>query len=403
MKKHRPANRKGNMVTRFFASLMKRLFCHRNIIIISEHKTEHMPVSITTQLAVISLVLGFVIWASYSTGSYMAAQNTLKEKDRTIATTNLENRRIESEFALLKRDLIKMLDEEKSDEELGDYAKFVVEQYKNGEIEAGDIDLAQLGSKQHSAVFERIAFLEETVDALKDNHEQVIEAIRTTTKGKMNELEEIIKETGLSAKTLEKKYAKMEEEEETAKEDDEKSPQGGPFNSTDEEVLLEQDQSLYKDLKRMTALSEVVDRLPLAEPMKNFRITSGYGIRLDPFKKRPARHTGVDFVGKNGAEVLATSDGVVTKVGRRGAYGLAVEIEHPFGVSTLYGHLRSILVRKDQKVSKGEAIGIQGSTGRSTGAHLHYEVRYNGSKLNPSHFLKAGKHDVLKKETSSNN
>jgi len=387
-------HRKRLWLARFLGSFARRLFCHRNIIIISEHKTEHVPVSMPLQILLIAGILGFVAWGSYSTGNYMAARQALQEKERKIASASLENRRIESEFALLKRDLIKMIEEEQDNP--SEYAQFVVEQYKNGgtEGEAMDIDVSQLGGVQHAAVFERIAFLEQTVEALKENHQVMIESIRATARGKLEELETIIQATGLKANKLEQQAAVELPEVVNATLDNrqQEDSQGGPYNPLYKEALLEQDAKLYHDLTRMSILADVVDSLPLAVPMKDeYRITSGFGPRMDPFRKRWARHTGLDFAGPWGAEVYATTEGVVSQAGRRGAYGLSVEIEHPLGISTLYGHLHRIRVKEGETVKAGDVVGIQGSTGRSTGPHLHYEVRYNGAKVDPAGFLKAGK------------
>ncbi len=383
---------------RVFGALWKRLFCHRNIIIISDHKTEHLPLGVKLQCALIVSVMGFVIWASYSTGNYMAAQSSIREKERKIATTSLENRRIESEFALLKRDLISMMEDDTAKGEVSDYAKFVVKQYKNGDIEAKDVDVSQLGSKQHGAVFARIAFLEKKVDEMTENHEQVMEAIRDSTKDKLYNLESIIRSTGLNVNTLEKKVVQLEPRKTSAKSE----PQGGPFNPVEDAFLEDYDHGLYKDLKRMSVLSDVLETLPLGVPMVTYKQTSGFGVRIDPFRRRFARHEGLDFSGPYGSRILATSDGVVKKAGRSGAYGNMVEVQHPLGVSTLYGHMQRFVVRPGQRVKKGDVLGVQGSTGRSTGPHLHYEVRYYGNPLNPQPFLKAGTHvRQIKKQSGS--
>jgi murein DD-endopeptidase MepM/ murein hydrolase activator NlpD len=113
---------------------------------------------------------------------------------------------------------------------------------------------------------------------------------------------------------------------------------------------------------------------------------------MDPFTKRPAAHYGIDFAGPYGAKVYATSDGVVVHSGKRGAYGNMIEIDHGMNIKTRFGHLSKLNVKEGDVIKKGDLIGIQGSTGRSTGHHLHYEVRYKGRAINPSKFLKAGEH-----------
>ena len=146
------------------------------------------------------------------------------------------------------------------------------------------------------------------------------------------------------------------------------------------------------DLKYMMILHDVLEDIPLAYPVDNSRMTSTFGVRLDPFTHSLARHTGVDLSGPIGAKIHSSADGIVKSSGRKGAYGIAVEIDHGLGISTLYGHLNRALVKEGDHIRKGQIIGVQGSTGRSTGNHLHYEVRYNDIPRNPISFLKAGQY-----------
>lgn len=142
----------------------------------------------------------------------------------------------------------------------------------------------------------------------------------------------------------------------------------------------------------MMVLDGIIEDMPLASPMRSSRITSRYGMRMDPFKRRLARHAGIDFAGPMNSKIYSTAAGVVRKAGRRGAYGMSVEIDHGNNISTLYGHMSRIDVEPGQQVKRGQMIGQQGSTGRSTGSHLHYEVRYFGKTVDPSDFLKAGEY-----------
>ena len=119
-------------------------------------------------------------------------------------------------------------------------------------------------------------------------------------------------------------------------------------------------------------------------------MTSPFGVRTDPFFGRPAMHSGIDLRGEIGEPVHATADGRVTRAGRDGGYGNMIEINHGHGLSTRYGHLSKIEVKVGQRVTIGQVIGLIGSTGRSTGPHLHYETRINGEPVNPQKFLRAG-------------
>ncbi|MCR5506554.1 MAG: M23 family metallopeptidase [bacterium] len=135
-------------------------------------------------------------------------------------------------------------------------------------------------------------------------------------------------------------------------------------------------------------LSKAKTMLPLGAPVKKVRITSPFGIRPDPFFKTPAMHTGIDFGGKEGTPLYVTAAGKVIQAGPRGDYGLAVEVDHGLGFTTLYGHLSKITVQKGDIVEEGTKVGLAGSTGRSTGPHLHYELRHNSHLLNPYAFIK---------------
>ncbi len=135
-------------------------------------------------------------------------------------------------------------------------------------------------------------------------------------------------------------------------------------------------------------LSKAKTMLPLGAPVKKVRITSPYGIRPDPFFKTPAMHTGIDFGGKEGTPLYSTAAGKVIQAGPRGDYGLTVEVDHGLGFTTLYGHLSKISVEKGDIIEEGTKVGLAGSTGRSTGPHLHYELRHNAHALNPYAFIK---------------
>ena len=136
-------------------------------------------------------------------------------------------------------------------------------------------------------------------------------------------------------------------------------------------------------------LSLAKQMLPLGAPVKTkIRITSPFGVRSDPFLKTPAMHSGIDFGGQMGTPLYATAAGKVIQAGPRGDYGMAVEVDHGLGFSTLYAHLSKVNVSKGDVIDEGTKVGLAGSTGRSTGAHLHYELRYNNRALNPYAFVK---------------
>lgn len=126
--------------------------------------------------------------------------------------------------------------------------------------------------------------------------------------------------------------------------------------------------------------------MPTIAPVKGI-VTSGFGNRRDPFTGRLAFHEGLDIVAPTGKEVHATGDGIVTKADMESGYGRVIYISHGFGVTTVFGHLSGFKVEQGQKVKRGQAIGFVGSSGRSTGNHLHYEVRVDGKSTNPLAYI----------------
>ena len=169
---------------------------------------------------------------------------------------------------------------------------------------------------------------------------------------------------------------------------------GGPQIDADSNgAPLERAEPRFKELflswKKLDQLAKAMVSVPSFKPVKAYTYTSGFGVRYDPFTGSTAMHTGIDMAGPVGEEIYAAADGKVEKAAYVGAYGNMVEIAHGKGINTRYGHMSALLVRAGDTVKKGELIGRMGSTGRSTGSHLHYEVRIDGRAVNPMPFLEA--------------
>lgn len=148
--------------------------------------------------------------------------------------------------------------------------------------------------------------------------------------------------------------------------------------------------SLFMTWKKLDTLQQGVIAIPSVQPVEKLKFTSNFGIRSDPFRGTAAMHAGVDIPGPVGTPIYATADGVVAHAARQGGYGNMVEINHGKGIATRYGHLSRILVGDNSRVKRGQLIALMGSTGRSTGPHLHYEVRIDGHAVNPVPFLTTG-------------
>ncbi len=168
---------------------------------------------------------------------------------------------------------------------------------------------------------------------------------------------------------------------------------GGPFEEVQQAGNADpRFRELFTTWRQLDQLEQGVAAIPSAHPIHDsIAFTSGYGVRSDPFRGRAAMHAGIDLAGPLGTPIYATADGIVGRAEyNNGGYGNLVEINHGQGIQTRYGHLSRFATRPGQRVRRGELIGYMGSTGRSTGSHLHYEVRIDGRAVNPDPLHAAG-------------
>lgn len=169
-------------------------------------------------------------------------------------------------------------------------------------------------------------------------------------------------------------------------EPDEDSVPGAPTQRDDSEAY-----AIFQAWKRLdTGLTANIGiAIPSRRPIEQMSLSSSYRMRVHPITGKLARHNGVDIPAPYGTPIYATADGIVGRAQRLGGYGNYVEIEHGNAIETRYGHMSSFVVRPGQQVKKGDVIGYVGSTGRSTGNHLHYEVRIDGEPVNPMPFVRS--------------
>jgi murein DD-endopeptidase MepM/ murein hydrolase activator NlpD len=331
--------------------LFKRWFHKRNIIIVSENGVKHIPIAGSVQFVAVVAVLGFVCWASYSTGSFMAARDALKEQGKTLRTV----------------------------------ASAHVNQAMSASLAPAGAPVQPLApmmllGQDKDKMVSRVIYLEHKVNQLQSVNAEIIQRVQEKTDGRIDDLESIIRQTGLDADRLLKAPPRASKS------------QGGPFIPADMSELRKSSAELFADLDELSRLRQLVMAMPLGMPIRNATPQSSFGHRFDPFTNRLAFHAGLDLAGPAGSKIMTTADGVVTRAEWFGAYGKMVEVDHGNGIATRYGHLSEIRAEKGQRVSRGDVIGIQGSTGRSTGAHLHYEVRFRDEAMNPKKFLEAGRY-----------
>lgn len=334
----------------FFAlrNVANRLIHPRTFIFIADGKSRRIHIGTRLQYLMLSAALSLLAWSLFSTGAMVWMHTELSKPPVMVGEANPDT--------------------------------------ANGWQDADMQSLSNLDDD------ERIAVLEKRVQLLTQDRESLIENFTTATEIKKQELEKIISETGLNPQKLAKRAeGRKTDGNKMVGRDGQKlsANQGGPYLPLD--AAHAEQRMLMGQLDRLAALKSVVEKLPLSRPIGSARLMSPFGTRYDPFTEHRATHTGMDFSGPHGTKILASNDGVVTYAQRHHDYGNMIDISHGLGVSTRYAHMSKILVRNGQHVKKGQVIGTQGATGRATGEHLHYEVRYNDVPLNPMKFMKAGK------------
>lgn len=145
--------------------------------------------------------------------------------------------------------------------------------------------------------------------------------------------------------------------------------------------------NLFSSLQRLDGNAKTAAYIPSGRPVEKLSLTSNFGVRSDPFNRSARMHKGIDIPGPIGTPIHATADGIISRAGWASGYGNLVQISHGSGMETRYGHMSKLLVAENSYVKRGQVIGLMGSTGRSTGSHLHYEVRVDGAAINPLPFV----------------
>ena len=328
----------------------------------------------------------------------VADLETLLEKSRNLELS------LDQEVASLSTDLSRSRLKHKQERDrretlVGDVARLeenlaTAQQYKRSAEKDLKLVLGQLakaaGDPKNSGIKEKplrdqTVSLLNRLSVLHSAHENVLEQLYGRAAGNIEEAEKLIEMTGIKVANI-IKYVKTST-----------SNQGGPLVPAPgpgqlAEGLSSTVMNVDSKLGRWVALRKVLAVMPLMSPLDFYHLASPFGLRLDPITKKRAMHYGVDLAGWRGAPVYGTAPGKVVFAGRKGRYGKMIEIDHGFGVRTRYAHLLKISVRAGQQTTHRQKIGTVGSTGRSTGPHVHYEVRFEGKPLNPRKFIMAGRY-----------
>jgi murein DD-endopeptidase MepM/ murein hydrolase activator NlpD len=358
--------------------MINRFFKIKKIMLITDDHITSYSLPWRMQVGIL-LISGFVIsWASFSSGKYIAYKKILVHKEEEIQQANLINLDLQTRIDSLQGNLVR----------LNSYFDTVKSfDYNKSELEKKFKRLDQTSSAKK-------IIKEKTVSGL-EKKEKVLSDIKSNTLNRISEIEKIVAITGLPISSLKRDIINNSNRQQDI--DKLFSNQGGPnthevFDVKYDEQNIDKGVDFDENVSRLFFLENLMNSVPLSAPSEKYYISSYFGDRFDPFYKNTASHYGVDFAGPVNSEIKATSPGVIKFAGRKGNYGNLIEIDHGYKVTTRYGHLQALNVVQGDIVERGQVIGIQGSTGRSSGPHLHYEIRYMNKPYNPINFLRAGRY-----------
>jgi murein DD-endopeptidase MepM/ murein hydrolase activator NlpD len=247
----------------------------------------------------------------------------------------------------------------------------------------GDGDPARLGAMIHVDTKSVDAEIAAAFGSVEHDQMAMAKAVRASTEARYRQTARMVARLGLSLQRLSARSL---------------AGVGGPYEPVAPGTQIApvkpgqadpQFRALFNSWKRLDQLQAGIVAIPSMRPVQSLTFTSNFGIRTDPFRGGAAMHAGVDIPGAHATPIFATADAVVGRTGWVGGYGNLVELEHGRGIQTRYGHLSSLLVTPGMRVKRGQLIALMGSTGRSTGTHLHYEVRIDGRAVNPVPFLQS--------------
>ena len=249
-----------------------------------------------------------------------------------------------------------------------------------------------LANRQSDLLSGRVELLQAQLDGFKDHQLDLVDWLYREAADDVERVERTLAMTGLDVDQLTRAVSSAP------------SGRGGPLVALDWPAAAVDDLDLVGDpfraglarlestLARWSDLRMLLRQLPLGRPTDRGWVSSQYGKRRDPFSRRLAHHAGIDISAPPRTPIYTTAPGEVVFVGTKGPYGRMVVVDHGVGFKTRYGHLSKIFVRPGQKVEYHHKIGLMGSTGRSSGRHLHYEIVYRDKHLNPAKFIDAGKY-----------
>ncbi len=316
--------------------------------------------------------------------SQQSLKSTLADRDAYLAAIDADRTRMNAQIASTNEELTRLK------EEVGSLHTSRVELVERlNETHSDLVSTTEIKDRiegEREVLGRQVASLSARLETIEHAHGDIVARLAEQASESGDALKRTLSIAGLDVERMLGRLARSR---------DADSAVGGPLLPIDDTPgsnLVHQIARVDQRIDDFQSLQDLMQRLPLAAPLDEYRVTSSFGRRIDPFTSRLAQHSGIDLASRRKAPVHVTSPGVVTFVGWKGGFGKVVEVDHGLGIRTRYAHLSSIYVKRGQKLEFREKVGQVGSTGRSSGEHLHYEVMIDGRAQDPGNFIKAGQY-----------
>ncbi len=384
----------------------KPLFSNKEIIFRSGGRAKVFNISSKLQMFLVTLLIVVGTWSAYSYYMYNKSDQIITFKDRELDETRNAYVDLMTDFVAIHRNISSMftlIEDEKLQDELNvsrykQQAQVVEEKIKRITDATDWVEEEKIEEKttlrdallqRDRAVSERnellakIEVLEDSLEKLESSEMEILKQVEKLSEKEMNKIKEAIASVNKSMKKQNKYFNPLA--------NSKKNNLGGAYipdvPAVNNEELSNKMREVFGKIDDVSYYREVLKSVPFGKPVWSYWLSSSFGKREDPINKHSATHKGVDLASNKGNKVKTMAKGKVLRSGRNGGYGIFVEIDHGNGFKTRYAHLNKAYVKKGEYVEPGDTIAEVGSTGRSTGPHLHYEVLYNGVNVDPMAFM----------------
>lgn len=388
----------------------KPLFSEKEIIFRSSGRAKVLHISSRAQVIFLSIILLVGVWSFYSYHLYNQSGSIISYKDKELDETRDAYVELMTDFVTLHKNISSMISSIdkgniKNNKEYDNYKRqaLVVEgkikqitdekEWLSSDTLSEKTSLSEallqrdIASSERDELRRQMLAMEETIKEIKDAEMEVLERVEKIAGSEMNKIKSAINSINASLKSKGLYFNALANNKK-------KNNSGGPYvpdrrTLVKDKKLDDKISAIFEHVEDLEYYKEVVQYIPLGKPVWSYWVTSHYGSRSDPFNGKRARHKGMDLASRTGNKIKIKAKGKVIRAEVAGGYGNLVVVDHGNGFQTKYAHLHKIYVKKGDYLEYDDTIGEVGTTGRSTGPHLHYEVLYMGKNVDPMPFLKA--------------